>query len=90
MLTGAVGRLTVTAFPTPHDTAQSVGYCIAGEEKRLGFSFRDCRRYSSGLLRKWCTMLCEADASLKSSRVDGRILLEKLLAEMFKAAEADR
>ena len=32
-----LGGLTVTAFPTPHDTAQSVGYCIAGEEKRLGF-----------------------------------------------------
>lgn len=61
-----------------------------GKEKRLSFSFRDCRRYSPALLRKWCTMLCRTDAALKSSRVDGRILMEKLLAEMFAAAEASR
>ena len=61
-----------------------------GKEKRLSFSFRDCRRYSHALLRKWCVMLCDTDAALKSSRVDGRILMEKLLAEMFAAAEAAR
>ena len=33
----SLGELTVTAFPTPHDTAQSVGYCIAHGDRRLGF-----------------------------------------------------
>ncbi|MBQ9901211.1 MAG: DNA polymerase III subunit delta [Clostridia bacterium] len=61
-----------------------------GKEKRLSFSFRDCRRYSPTLLRRWCGMLCDTDAALKSSRVDGKILMEKLLAEMFTAAEAAR
>ena len=61
-----------------------------GKEKRLSFSFRDCRRYSVELLRKWCAMLCATDAALKSSRVDGKILMEKLLAELFAAAEAAR
>ena len=75
---------------TADDMADLFGEEYRGKEKRLSFSFRDCRRYSTGLLRKWCTLLCEADASLKSSRVDGKILLEKLLAEMFTAAEAAR
>ena len=69
---------------------QPSGEEYKGKEKRLSFSFRDCRRYSPTLLRNWCTMLCRTDAALKSSRVDGKILMEKLLAEMFAAAEAAR
>ena len=68
--------------------AELFGDEYKGKEKRLSFSFRDSRRYSVALLRKWCTMLCRTDAALISSRVDGRILMEKLLAEMFAAAEA--
>ena len=75
---------------TADDMASLFGEEYKGKEKRLSFSFRDSRRYSHALLREWCTMLCRADASLKSSRVDGRILMEKLLAEMFTAAEAAR
>ena len=72
------------------DMAELFGEEYRGKEKRLSFSFRDCRRYSHALLRKWCVMLCDTDTALKSSRVDGRILMEKLLAEMFAAAEAAR
>ena len=72
------------------DMASLFGEEYKGKEKRLSFSFRDSRRFSLSLLRKWCTMLCRADAALKSSRVDGKILMEKLLAEMFTAAEAAR
>jgi DNA polymerase III, delta subunit len=83
-------KLASAERKTADDMAVLFGEEYKGKEKRLSFSFRDCRRYSAGLLRNWCTMLCEADASLKSSRVDGKILLEKLLAEMFAAAEAER
>ena len=72
------------------DMAALFGEEYKGKEKRLSFSFRDCRRYSPELLRKWCCMLCNTDAALKSSRVDGKIWMEKLLAEMFAAAEAAR
>ena len=72
------------------DMAALFGEEYKGKEKRLSFSFRDCRRYSPELLRKWCCMLCNTDAALKSSRVDGKIWMEKLLAEMFTAAEAAR
>ena len=75
---------------TADDMAALFGEEYKGKEKRLGFSFRDSRRYSLPLLREWCGMLCRTDAALKSSRVDGRILMEKLLAEMFAAAEAAR
>ncbi len=61
-----------------------------GKEKRLSFSFRDCRRYSPELLRRWCVKLYQTDAALKSSRTDGRILMEQLLAEMFLTAEEYR
>ncbi len=83
-------RLASDERRTADDMAELFGEEYKGKEKRLSFSFRDCRRYPAGLLRKWCSMLCETDASLKSSRVDGRILLEKLLAEMFAAAEGAR
>ena len=72
------------------DMAALFGDEYKGKEKRLGFSFRDSRRYPLPLLREWCGMLCRTDSALKSSRVDGKILLEKLLAEMFMAAEAAR
>lgn len=61
-----------------------------GKEKRLSFSFRDCRRFPPALLREWCLLLCQTDAKLKSSRVDDKILLEKTLAEMFLLAERFR
>lgn len=81
-------KLASAERKTADDMAALFGEEYKGKEKRLSFSFRDCRRYSPALLRQWCTLLCNADASLKSSRVDGKILLEKLLAEMFTAAEA--
>lgn len=33
----SLGEITVKAFPTPHDTDQSVGYRFEGEDRRLGF-----------------------------------------------------
>ena len=83
-------RLASGERKTAEDMPALFGEEYKGKEKRLSFSFRDSRRYSPELLRKWCSMLCDTDAALKSSRVDGRILMEKLLAEMFAAAEAAR
>jgi hypothetical protein len=61
-----------------------------GKEKRLSFSFRDSRRYSAELLRCWCSLLCDADAALKSCHTDGKILMEEVLAQMFIMAEEYR
>ncbi len=83
-------KLASAQRKTADDMAALFGEEYKGKEKRLSFSFRDCRRYSPELLRRWCSMLCDTDAALKSSRVDGKILLEKLLAEMFAAAEVIR
>lgn len=83
-------KLALAERKTADDMADLFGEEYRGKEKRLSFSFRDCRRYSPELLGQWCAMLCDTDAALKSSRVDGKILLEKLLAEMFAAAEAYR
>lgn len=33
-----IGDLTVTSFPTPHDSACSVGYTIGGISQKIGFS----------------------------------------------------
>lgn len=72
------------------DMAKIFGEEYKGKEKRLSFSFRDCRRYPVELLRRWCNLLCDTDAALKSSRTDGRILMEKTLTEMFVLAEGFR
>lgn len=83
-------RLASAQGRTADDMPALFGEEYKGKEKRLYFSFRDCRRYPLPLLEQWCSLLCRTDAALKSSRVDGQILLEKLLAEMFLAAEARR
>lgn len=70
--------------------AEIFGDEYKGKEKRLSFSFRDSRRYSVELLRHWCSLLYETDAALKSSRTDGRILMEEALAKMFVMAEEFR
>lgn len=61
-----------------------------GKERRLGFSFRDSRRYSVELLREWCMLLAQTDAEIKSSKVDGKIILEKMLGQLFVIAERYR
>lgn len=83
-------RLAADERKDAADMAALFGDEYKGKEKRLSFSFRDCRRFSPALLRQWCLLLCETDAQLKSSRVDGKILLEKTLAEMFLLAERFR
>lgn len=83
-------KLAAAERKTAEDMTEIFGDEYKGKEKRLSFSFRDSRRYSPELLRRWCTILCETDAALKSSRVDGKILLEKTLAELFVTAERYR
>ena len=75
---------------TADDVAEIFGGEYNGREKRLSFSFRDSRRYSVELLRGWSTLLSETDAQLKSSSVDGKILLEKMLVGLFVMAERQR
>lgn len=83
-------KLAAAERKTADDMADIFGEEYKGKEKRLSFSFRDSRRYPVELLRQWCLLLCETDAQLKSSRVDSKILLEKMLAEMFLLAERYR
>lgn len=83
-------KLVSSCGKNAEDMVEIFGDEYKGKEKRLSFSFRDSRRYSVELLRRWCTMLYDTDAALKSSRTDGRILMEELLAEMFVTAEEFR
>lgn len=83
-------KLASSCGKNAENMAELFGDEYKGKEKRLSFSFRDCRRYSPELLRRWCVKLYETDAALKSSKTDGRILMEQLLAEMFLIAEAFR
>ena len=83
-------KLASSSGKNAEDFAALFGSEYKGKEKRLNYSFRDSRRYSTELLRKWCVLLYETDALLKSSRTDGKILMEELLAKMFVAAEEFR
>ena len=42
------------------------------------------------MLHQSVHLLLEADLALKSSRLDGRILLEELVAKLLLAAQGDR
>ncbi|MBQ1555431.1 MAG: DNA polymerase III subunit delta [Clostridia bacterium] len=83
-------KLAAADRKTADDMPALFGDEYKGKEKRLSFAFRDSRRYSPELLRQWCLLLCRTDAQLKSSRVEGTILLEKMLTEMFLLAERYR
>ncbi|MBO4884665.1 MAG: MBL fold metallo-hydrolase [Clostridia bacterium] len=60
-----IGGLRVRAFPTPHDTDQSVGYRIDAEERRLGFC-TDTGFVSETMLRN----LAGCDAALIEANHD--------------------
>lgn len=79
--------LAVSQGKRAEDMVSIFGDEYKGKEKKLSFSFRDARRYPTELIKKWCEMLFKADVELKSSPIDSRIIMERLLAEMFTAAE---
>lgn len=82
--------LAVSQGKRAEDMTSIFGDEYKGKEKKLSFSFRDARRYPTELIKKWCEMLFKADVELKSSPIESRIIMERLLAEMFTAAEVRR
>ena len=61
---------------------------------RVHFRLRNAQQNVRGLpqqvLHQSVHLLLEADLALKSSRLDGRILLEELVAKLLLAAQGDR
>ena len=47
-------------------------------------------RYSKDFLREALLVLAQADLTLKSQRMDGRVVLEKAVTQIFLLAQADR
>ena len=61
-----------------------------GREFRLRNAQRSARSLSQGALRKSLHLLLEADLALKGSRLDGRIVLDELVAKLLLAAREGR
>jgi DNA polymerase-3 subunit delta len=49
---------------------------------KLRYAFADCRGISTDALRRCIELLAQADLALKSSKLDGRVVLERLAVEM--------
>lgn len=61
-----------------------------GKEFRIRNAFRDVPRYSVKTLRNCLEILAEADIQLKTSRADGRIVVEKVLSSILQAIHMER
>ncbi|MCI9272704.1 MAG: DNA polymerase III subunit delta [Clostridiales bacterium] len=69
----------------PGNLSQSFDY--KGKEFRLRNAQRDGKRLSMDTLRRSLRLLLEADVKLKSSRVDNRVILEQMIAQLKLVAE---
>ena len=70
------------------DAAQYADY--KGRDFRLRNAQQNVRGLPQQVLHQSVHLLLEADLALKSSRLDGRILLEELVAKLLLAAQGDR
>ncbi len=65
-----------------------------GDYNRKEFRLRNAERNARGMapetLRKSLELLLEADMALKGSRLDGRIVLEELVAKLLLAAKGEK
>ncbi len=65
----------------PSDVVADFSY-KANRKFAVDYAFRDCRKINIKHLRKCIKILADTDAALKSSKTDGRILLEKAIVQM--------
>lgn len=65
----------------PSDVVADFSY-KANRKFAVDYAFRDCRKINIKHLRKCIKILADTDSALKSSKTDGRILLEKAIVQM--------
>jgi DNA polymerase-3 subunit delta len=65
----------------PSDVVVDFSY-KANRKFAVDYAFRDCRKINIKHLRKCIKILADTDSALKSSKTDGRILLEKAIVQM--------
>lgn len=65
----------------PSDVVSDFSY-KANRKFAVDYAFRDCRRINIQHLRRCIKILSDTDLALKSSKTDGRILLEKAIVQM--------
>ncbi|MBR4092575.1 MAG: DNA polymerase III subunit delta [Oscillospiraceae bacterium] len=65
----------------PADVVTDFSY-KANRKFAVDYAFRDCRKINIKHLRKCIKILADTDSALKSSKTDGRILLEKAIVQM--------
>ena len=65
----------------PSDVVSDFSY-KANRKFAVDYAFRDCRKINIIHLRKCIRILADTDSALKSSKTDGRILLEKAIVQM--------
>lgn len=72
----------IHAHKQPADVTQDFGY-KASRSFAVTNAFRDVRKFSTAHLRTCLLILAQTDFALKSSKTDGRILIEKAILKMM-------
>ena len=80
-------RAALESGGTAQDAARYGDY--KGREFRLRNAQRAARNLTQGALRKSLHLLLEADLALKGSRLDGRIILDELVAKLLLASREE-
>lgn len=97
MILGALSSAYVDLYRVKTAAAGGLTYSDAaaygeyrGKEFRLRNADRSARNITSEALRQSLSLLLEADSALKGSRLEGRIVLEKLIARLLLAARGEK
>lgn len=69
---------------TAADLAADFSYRFAWRAQN---AYRDCARFNAAAIYSVCELLCEADATLKSSGADERIVLETVIVRAMRALQ---
>ncbi len=75
-------KVAMLASKNAEDVCEIFSY--RGKEFRIRNAFKDVPKYSARTLRKCLEILAEADIKLKTTKADGKIVVEKVLASILQ------
>lgn len=81
-------KVYVSGGMRPEDAAKDFNY--KNKEFRLTNGARTAAKYSVGQLRQFLDVLYEADSLLKSSSVDGRLILEQTITRLLLISNGEK
>ena len=81
-------KVYISGGQRAEDAAKDFNY--RNKEFRLTNAARSVSKYSMSQLRQFLTVLYDADLMLKSTQVDGRLILEQTITKLLLVSNGER